>query len=131
MQNLNCYRRQRIEALADKQWKIGCVPSYLWTCYCSECKWNLMWYTFKFNKLLKWQNHISNNHYTYFSSIWRKGLNSIDLRNFEGLYIKNFLRLYTILLTIQSLLVDENASHCSRISNKMIRRLSAIIKWHS
>ena len=41
------------------------------------------------------------------------------------------LRLCAILHTIQSFLVHKNASHCSKISKKMIRQFYDIIKWLS
>ena len=38
IQNLKYSCRQGIEALTDKQCTIGCIPSYLRTYYCLECK---------------------------------------------------------------------------------------------
>ena len=49
---------------------------------------------FQFKKLLKWKNFMLKNHYTYFSTTWRKCLNSVNLWNYEGLWTKSFVRLY-------------------------------------
>ena len=55
--------------------------------------------------------------YTYFSTTWRKCLNSVNLWNCATLH------------TIQSLVVHRNIRYCTKISKKMIRRFYDIIKW--
>ena len=65
MQNLSYYCRQRIEALAEKQCKFGCI-------YWVRFEHNIVqgankisydWLS-NLKKLLKWKNFISKNHYT-------------------------------------------------------------------
>ena len=55
----------------------------------------------------------------------RKCLNSVNLWNCEGLSTKNFVRVCATVNTIRSLLVHENANHCSKKSKEMIK-----ILWH-
>ena len=64
---------------------------------------------------------MSKNHYEYFSTTWRKCLNSVTVRIWDRSINKIFLRLYATLHTIQSMLVHRNASDCSKMSKKMIR----------
>ena len=87
--------------MTDKQCKIGCILSYVWTYYYSVCKSNLIGFIFKFKKLLSWSNFMSKNHCRYFSTPWMICLNSVTLWNCEYLKTKNFLRLYKIIDTIQ------------------------------
>ena len=61
---------------------------------------------------------MSKNHYTHFSTTWRKFQNSVrNLQNNEGLEFKYFVRLCATLHIIQSLLVHKHAINCRKISS--------------
>ena len=100
MQNLRYHCRQRIEALVDK-------------CANKTSQDSLSNF-----KLLNLRNFMSNNHYQYFSTTWRKCLNSVNLWNCEGcFYTNNFLQLCAILHIVQSLLIHNKANHSQLFAN--------------
>ena len=132
MQNLRHYCRLRIESLACKQCKFGCIPSLAWTYHWSESS--------KFpydslSNLKSFQNErisyqrTTTTHKEGFPTTRRKCLNSVNLWNWKGLKTTQIVRLYATLHTIQSMLVYKNASNCSKMSKKTMRRFYDTIKW--
>ena len=80
MQNIRCYCRQRIEALAEKQCKFGCMYrvrfEHIIVHGANKISYDRL---SNLKKLLKWNNFIWKNLYTYFSTTWRKCLNYVNL----------------------------------------------------
>ena len=84
IQNLRYYCKQRIEALADKQCKFSCIYRVRFEHIIVQGANKISYDSLSNLKLLKWKNFISNKH-TYFSTTWRKCLNSVNLWNCAGL----------------------------------------------